>query len=88
MTKSTICFESQRDLADVAAVLMRLNNIKPGRDIVWLLDDVSATDNSEAVEHWLRAEIWRRQIDCEDVDLKLLSNALQKRLFKALGDME
>lgn len=88
MTGSTLRFESQKDILEVATVLMRLHNIQQGRDLVWLLNDGDAADNLDVVSRWLRAEVWRRKIDCEDIDLKALSNALNNRLVGALRDIE
>ncbi|MTI98117.1 MAG: hypothetical protein FH752_05800 [Marinobacter adhaerens] len=88
MPKSSLSFETQRDIAEVAEVLIRLNNISQGRDLVWLLNQQRARDNFDAVALWLRNEVWKRQRNREDVDISTLSNALQTYLTKALMDLE
>jgi hypothetical protein len=88
MPKSSLSFETHRDIAEVAEVLTRLNNISQGRDLVWLLNQQRARDNFDAVARWLRSEVWKRQSNREDVDISTLSNALQMHLTKALMDLE
>ena len=84
MTNPTPRFESQQDIKDVTKLLMGLCNIAPGRNIVWLLNDGVAADNFEAIERWLRAEVWKRQRNSGSIDLNSLSQSLTDRLGEAL----
>tara|TARA_R110002094_G_scaffold82884_1_gene87753 strand:- start:187 stop:456 length:270 start_codon:yes stop_codon:yes gene_type:complete len=81
-------FIDQQDVQDVASLLMELNNISTGRDVVWLLNDGQATDNQEAIERWLRAEVWQRLINQERIDLQSLAEALRDRLNTALWEAQ
>ena len=72
----------------MASLLMELNNISTGRDVVWLLNDGQAADNQEAIERWLRAEVWQRLINQERIDLQSLAEALLDRLNTALWEAQ
>lgn len=81
-------FIDQQDVQDVVSLLMKLNNISKGRDLVWLLNDGQAADNHEAIERWLRSEVWKRLIEKERIDLQSLAEALSDRLNAALWEAQ
>jgi len=84
MQTHVLQFNDKHDLSEVAALLMQLNNIGNGRELAWLLNDARARNNQEAIEHWLRSEVWRRQTSKERITLNDLSEALLDRLNAAL----
>lgn len=81
-------FVDQQDVQDVASLLMAINNMSNGRDLVWLLNDGQASDNHEAVTRWLRGEVWRRLMNGERIDLPSLGEALNDRLNTALWEAQ
>lgn len=88
MTKSSLRLETQKDITEIVEALTRLNNISRGRDLVWLLNPEGTGNNAEAIERWLRNEIWERQRNCEDFDIGTLSSSLERHLNKSLMDLE
>ena len=88
MQTNILQFNDKHDLSEITILLMQLNNIGIGRELVWLLNDTRARNNQEAIEHWLRSEVWRRQTSKERITLNDLSEALLDRLNAALFEAQ
>lgn len=77
----------QVDIEELAQLLMKINGISQGRDIVWLFNDGRSTNNQAAIQNWLRAEVWTRLTNQQSIELKSLVDALRERLNDAMEEL-
>ena len=77
----------QVDIEEVSQLLMEINGISRGRDIVWLFNDGRSTNNHAAIQNWLRSEVWKRLTNQQSIELKSLVDALRERLNDAMEEL-